>query len=242
MAAASHGDPNLIHRKNERFSRVIAPGLLQLQGFTALFGWMPHHKINVRFETALQVPSEAVYRFDNPNQISLIDKNITFSVATVEQSGQLPTATNASTSFIYKFLDQPLQHAPNWNEFGAVPISLTQQLFPNLNESLTKQLSTIGVSANALVKALDSDQEFLPDLFFPPVRGYGNTAIMESQINLYMGETSQQDLSQVELAIHQPFSLNEKELSVTVSETSNLFQLQMTLTKISTRVFQRLLK
>ena len=60
LAAYLQGDPNEVHINN-RFGKIIAPGLMQLAGFIARVGWRPRNKLEVNLSEPLIVPSKAYY-------------------------------------------------------------------------------------------------------------------------------------------------------------------------------------
>ena len=74
IAAYLQGDPNEIHINN-RFGKIIAPGLMQLAGFIARVGWRPKNKLEISLTEPLIVPSKAYYDNLDLKNHYLLDEN-----------------------------------------------------------------------------------------------------------------------------------------------------------------------
>jgi hypothetical protein len=250
LAAMLHGDPNEIH-SNNRFGVIIAPGLMQLQGFLAMNNWQPGHSMDVTLETPLVVPNSKAEYFPNTSNsgfnYSLEDDRKTFSTACIKQR----TKSSQFFGLVIKTYGYELSHEnislkdSDWQTYSKIPLDLVSKILPQTTEYTLERAAAVGVSANAFVRTLKDHPEFLPDLFFPKAREQGDQAVLEQRIVLYMGGShNTKPLRRLWLNVHEikPNPLSERGMIATVSEANGLYALEMYFLKIPKIILPRILR
>ena len=246
LAALLHGDTNEVHKSN-KFGKVIAPGLMQLQGFVSLFGWRENHMLEVLLKRPVVVPNPELNYETDGKTYSLKDNSQVYSTARLVKVESMPIFNNASyLSYNYSFTKENISlEDSDWLNYNMIPVDLVARIIPPKENPDLYKSAAVGVSANSLVRALKDDPTILPDLYFPVVRENGENACLEEKLFLYMGKS-------LDFEKHNGFDLqvsspkeslqNERGIIATIRESSGLYTLEMHLTKISLRLLKRMLK
>ncbi|MDP2925712.1 MAG: hypothetical protein Q8N99_05050 [Nanoarchaeota archaeon] len=246
LAALLHGDPNEMHINN-RFGRIIAPGLMQLQGFVAMHKWSPDKAIEVKLEKALAVPCNALYKCEENTSYLLSDGEKIYSRALVKDLKQIQKSGSCLQKYRYELTDEQvsLDALRNWEDYRKIPTLLVSKIIPETDQKSLERIAAVGVSANAFVRTLKNNPLFLQDLFFPKAREQGKNAVLEEKIVLYMDQAYDgKRIEQFDLEVYpvRENPSNNKGLIATVSETNGLYFLEIYFVRIPLKIFSRLLK
>ncbi|VVB78278.1 Uncharacterised protein [uncultured archaeon] len=246
LAALVHGDPNEIH-KNNRFGKIIAPGLMQLQGFISMFGWKEDHLLEVILKKPVVVPNLKLdYYMIEEGTCVLKDENEVYSEARLIPAQSMPNLSKGSTAYKYSFTEEDLiLNDSDWESYNLIPINSVKRIMPKAKTEILYNAAAVGVSANALVRMLKEDSSILPDLFFPVARENGKNACLEDKLCLYMGSSSSFEKYKELLLEASPIRQNienERGIIGTISESSGLYTLEIYLTKIPLKVLNRMLR
>lgn len=107
LAAIVQGDPNIIHRTGFG-GKIIAPGLMQLQGLLALCGWKPGYVMEVSLKRPVVVSSNAIYVKNDNQNYSLVDGSTIYSTATVREAAMPQRPSSWSAQYGYSLTDEKL--------------------------------------------------------------------------------------------------------------------------------------
>jgi hypothetical protein len=244
LAAYVQGDPNEMHINN-RFGKIIAPGLMQLSGFITKTGWRPRNKIELGLIKPIIVPSNAKYIKEDKINHFLVDNQNLYSNARISLSKppKIPLSTDKRYSYSINYSTN-LEEIKDWKNYNNVSPNLVSKIIPETDNYTLERIAAMGVSVNALVKSLRDNPKTLPELFFPKVRENGNQAILEKKLELYMGFSKEVDLDKFELAVHEPIyeEKNKKSFSIWITETSGLYGLRFELRKVHKEVLKKMLE
>ena len=252
LAAIVQGDPNSIHRTGFE-GKIIAPGLMQLQGLLALCGWKPGYVMEASLLRPVVVPSNARYVKNDDQNYSLVDGSITYSTATVREAVMLQKPTFWPAQYDYSLTDEELSpdSLEDWTAYTKVPTCLVRQIIPGTDTPMSPtqldRIATVGVAANALARALVDNKGLMPGLFIPGLNedlelNKREYTVLENELHLYMGEPyNGQRISEFKLGVHKPEGLENKEFTVSVSETNGLYTLEFHLRKIRPETLKRIL-
>jgi hypothetical protein len=254
LAALLHGDTNDAH-KNKRFGKIIAPGLMQLQGFVARHGWDAGKLIEVSLEKALVVPNpNAGYSFIEKGKSYILGDDFqTYARANIYDS-RFPEFDEGLVDFYNYSLTKEqatMSQLKDWRNYKKVPVNMVSKIIPETDAFSLDRVSMIGVSVNAMVKTLADNPLYLPDVFFSEVRENGENAVLEEKLCLYMGEcdkdkgiekTEEQQFFQ--LGVYEPRydPNNKRRIIATVSESRGIFCLEIYLKKMKVEALKRVLE
>ncbi|MFA5258502.1 MAG: hypothetical protein WC979_04185 [Candidatus Pacearchaeota archaeon] len=246
LAALVHGDPNEIH-KIDRFGKIIAPGLMQLQGFLSMSGWKEGHILEVLLKKAVVVPNlELDYSIKKDGSYVLSDGDNIYSQARIFPAISMPNFSSDFSPVNYSFTNEDLTlNDSGWENYSKIPISSVKRIMPLAQDSIVYRAAAVGVGANALVRLLKENPSISPDLFFPVVRENGENACLEEKLCLYMGrspdfETSHKFSLQ---AVPPKQNLDSRRGIIgSIVESFGLYALDIYLTKIPLRTLNRVLK
>ena len=242
LAARLQGDPNIFHYMNNIYNKVIAPGLMQLQGFVALRGWRPGRTMTVDLIESIFAPNpDAHYDLEH-----CYHGQKTFSTAEISQSMDLKLPINFDHSYSYNLTKEKMlvKDLKPWNLYSTVPLNLVTRIIPGTDDKTLERVAAVGVSGNALVRMLSDSPEYHPEIYFPGVREEGTEALMVKKLKLTMGDTyNDADINGFTLGVHPLDEVPEKErdLIARVSETKGLYTLELHATRVPLRVLPRML-
>jgi hypothetical protein len=239
LAARVHGDPNIVHYMNNDFGKQIAPGLQQIMGFIAMYGWKPGKRLEVTLVNPLVVPNSLA----SYNEVSLQDDKKTFSRFSIDDllPPAMPNSYKSSCSYEFGGSDS-LEDIENWETYSTIQLPLVSRTIPQTPRSLItlKSIASVGVSANTFVRWLATHPIDLGDLYFPKAQETGEYEVLEGKLALYMGNRGG-IISEIELGVHPIRQEGKRELVATVSETHGLYSLEMHLTKMKRGALKKML-
>ena len=246
LAALAHGDPNEIH-KTDRFGKIIAPGLMQLQGFISMVGWKEGHILEVLLQKAVVVPNlQLDYSIEEDGSYVLKDKDNIYSQARLFPASSIPDFSSKFSPVHYSFTKEDLTlNDSDWENYSQIPISSIKKIMPPASDSILYNAAAVGVGANALVRLLKENPDISPDLFFPVVRENGENACLEQKLCLYMGRSSDFKTShKFSLQAIPPRQSPESKRGVisSVIESSGLYALDVYLAKVPLKILSHVLR
>ncbi len=243
LAALLHGDPNDTH-KNNRFGNVIAPGLMQLQGFISMFRWIPGYAIDVALKKPIVVPNSDIDYSLSEHGLSCILTDGKFIYAEAEVFPQtFNTIAFPISDYKYNLVGQELgsDEIKDWKTYDTIPYNLVSRIVPQTDFLTLQKIALVGASANALAKTLRDNADYLPGLFFPDVREMGVNACLEDRIVLYMGESPNKKEFALQTYEARQNPDNKRGIIATLAESSGLFAMEMYLIKLPVKVLRKLL-
>jgi hypothetical protein len=243
LAARVHGDPNIVHYMDNDFGKQIAPGLQQVQGFIAMYGWKPGKRLEVTLPHPLVVPNPGVVY----DEVSLHDDKETFAGFSIDDllSPEIPDRYKFSCSYRFGGSNSP-EDIEEWDSYSTIHLPLVSRTIPETKRSrmTLKIIASVGVSANVFVRWLATHPIGLEDLYFPKAQETGENEVVEKKLVLYMGRYVGDNngiINEIELGVHPARRVGKREIVATVSETHGLYSLEMYLTKMKRGALQKML-
>ncbi|MBS3079351.1 hypothetical protein J4218_04470 [Candidatus Pacearchaeota archaeon] len=241
LAALLHGDPNEVHL-NSRFGKIIAPGLMQLQGFIVANGWKENCLFDINLESPVIVPCNAVYSSVGHGG-SLLDKDKTYATLNIRPLIK-SDSPNVVKSYRYSSTDRDINpETLDWRTYNCVPLNLVKRIVPETDRRTLTKIGFVGVAANALVRYLSENPDFLPEVFFPQARENGQYALLEQRLVLHTGSIGPISLQdRAEIGVIGTTEIDSKTFIASIAELNGLYTLDIHLKRIPKRVFERLLR
>lgn len=232
LAAILQGDPNPIHYRENNIGVQIAPGLEQAGRIIKETGWLPGKQLIIEFHKPLKVPNDAKFRIRDGIEIS--DRNTVYSYTEILR-GQ-PEATEFKDEWEYTLGGSELPQ--DFLAYKNVPAEMVAKTYGS--DDLAGIIAAVGLTANAIARSLNRHRDWLPELYFPPVRSEGTSAVLEKRITLTMTGTDIMDVFRVRVA--EPIEPEgSRRVNVLRTEVEGLYQIDMHVVQIPHKLLGRIL-
>lgn len=184
LAALLQGDPNPIHYRINHVGVQIAPGLEMLARGLQATGWKPGHIITIEFKDVLKLPSNAAIQ-TTPDGFEVRDDKISYATAAISKR-YVWRGFEAVDAWDYELMENTPQQRVPFDKVNGISRAQVRGLYSN-DDGMTDAIAAMGIAANAFARSISAHADWMPELYFPPIRQDGQLGVLEQKIEVEMG-------------------------------------------------------